>query len=204
MGVYQKYCQTRNELYFEKMYYKMQYLIRKKIRSFGIRGAEIEDAKQEVFREIYIAADKYNPDIKNEDGFCMIIAGRAIMNYLTTKNRKKHKFLNEAYSLDKEIDDAEDDGTEYYEKMASDYSLENEIIARDEIKRYYSKIKNNLTRMELEIWKADIITQSPDKCKWSDIEEITRMTGYGKKQVDNALQRIRGKIEKIRGEIDAN
>lgn len=197
MGEYGKYCKTQSDEDFEKFYRKIEGLIYSKIKKYRIYQEVIEDVKQEALIQLYKASEIYNPDKKGELAFCMMIINRAIKSYLSTQNYYKNKILNESISLEKVIYQERQDIT-LGEIISDNRNIEDEIIAKTQIEYYLQKIKEKLSPMEYKIWITDIITQKNQ----SDYGEIEKITGYGVKEIDNAKQRIKQKIAKIRSDAE--
>lgn len=193
MGTYLDYCEQQDEATFEIFYRDYIGLIYKIIAKYGLYNQR-EDVKQEVYIELIRASKIYNSERMKEKSFVSMVTERAIMTYLNINSRKKFKAQNEAISIDDNISIEGYDRLRH-EIIADEKITEDEVIVRENIRYYYNIIKNRLTRMELAVWLANI--------KYNDYhntELISDATGYRIKQIDNALQRIRGKIAKIRSE----
>ena len=104
---------------------------------------------------------------------------------LVTAKRNKNKILNESVSIEKMTTDIQVD----YLKSLSDYNAsnpENVVINKLAQNDLIEEIKDNLTALEREVFAL--------KIRGFEYKEIASKLHKEPKQIDNALQRIRTKI----------
>lgn len=195
MGSYLKYCKTGKEKYLKETWKKYRRLMYRKMHTYGIRVSEMEDAEQEILWNLFQAARLYDPEKLHETGYILVVIDRAVKGYLTKQNRKKQKIYWGAISLDRPVGDDENKDRSFHEYIEDPANLEEMVIVRDEIEYFCGKMKEILTPLEYDIWRADVLTRE----RQSDYEKIQELTGYRYKTIDNALSRIRGKVDRIRG-----
>ncbi len=112
---------------------------------------------------------------------------RRVISAIISAKRLKHKLLNESVSLDLEEDNATSD------KFLKDNSFNpEEMILDAETTEYLlTQIRSTLTEFELQVF--DLMVSS------FTYREIADMLDRDKKQIDNAIQRIKTKVrEKLK------
>jgi len=111
---------------------------------------------------------------------------RKLISTIVAAKRLKHKALNDSISFDKDEEDVS------FEKILKDNSSNPAEIIMDEeyTEELIEKIRVNLTDFELQVFELML-----SYFKYTEIAEIL---DKDKKQIDNAIQRIKGKVrEKI-------
>ncbi len=168
---------------------KYKKLVIMKARSYFIIGADREDIIQEGMIGLYKA-------IQNFDGkyvfysFAELCIKRQIMTAIKTASRQKHLPLNTSLSLNKVV--SEEDNTEKtYIELFSDKSSNPEdlFIDREEKNYIEKKIADDLSKMEYQVLVLYL--------KGKSYFEIASVIGKDEKSIDNALQRVKKKVEKI-------
>ena len=110
---------------------------------------------------------------------------RKMISVIVATKRLKYKFLNESISYDIDSDDYN------FENLLKDNSSnpENIIINSDSESLLIENIKNHLTSFELQVFELLIAS--------FNYKEIAIMLDKDKKQIDNAIQRIKNKVKLI-------
>jgi len=149
-------------------------------------GLEINDLIQEGRVGLNNAINTYS-DAKETLFFTYALAciEKKMQSALVAAKRNKNKILNESVSIEKMTTDIQVD----YLKSLSDgniFNPENLVINKLEQKDLIEEIKNNLTKLEKEVFALKI-------CGF-DYKEIAVKLDKEPKQIDNALQRIKTKI----------
>lgn len=110
---------------------------------------------------------------------------RKMISVIIATKRLKHKILNESISYDIDNDDYN------FENLLKDNSSnpENIIINSDSESELIKNIKKHLTDFEKEVFELLIAS--------FNYKEIAIMLDKDKKQVDNAIQRIKNKVKLI-------
>lgn len=170
---------------------KYKPLVIAKARSYFIMGADKEDIIQEGMIGLYKAIRDFNP--KKQVGFfsfaelCIL---RQIITAIKMANRQKHYPLNSYLSLNRSVYDEEDDCT-YIELLSYDIKSNPEsLVIGNENKRAIEKsIALSLSKLERQVLNLYL--------KGKSYVEIAKMIKRDEKSIDNALQRIKKKVEKI-------
>lgn len=169
---------------------KYKNLVLKKSRPYFLIGADKDDLIQEGMIGLYKAIMDYNED-KNAafKTFANLCITRQIITAVKTSTRQKHMPLNSYLSLDKPLFDEETDVT-VGENITSELFTEPEqqIIHTEDINNIKSGIETVLTDMEKRVLKLYLAGKS--------YKEISEVLNKPAKSIDNALQRVKKKLEK--------
>ncbi len=167
---------------------KYKRLVKMKARPYFIIGADKEDIIQEGMIGLYKA-------IRDFDGnyifysFAELCIKRQIISAIKSAARQKHIPLNSSLSLNKVVNDEDDDKT-YIELFADKLSNPEELFIDREDKNYIEeKIAHNLSSLEYKVLKLYLRGKS--------YYEIAAIINKDEKSIDNALQRVKKKVEKI-------
>ena len=169
---------------------KYKNFVRVKARSYFLIGADREDIIQEGMIGLYKAIRDYNRDkLTSFRGFAEICITRQIITAIKTATRQKHIPLNSYISLNKPIYDEESDRTLLdIISGAKITDPEELIISREELSNMECKIGEILSDLELEVLSAYLEGKS--------YQEIAIELDRHVKSIDNALQRVKRKLER--------
>ena len=169
---------------------KYKNFVRSKARSYFLVGADHEDIVQEGMIGLYKAIRDYRPDkLSSFRAFAELCITRQIITAIKTATRQKHIPLNNYVSLNKPLYDEESDRTlldVIVEGRISD--PEELIINMENVGNIRSKINEVLSGLEQEVLNAYLDGKS--------YQEIAEALGRHVKSIDNALQRVKRKLEK--------
>ena len=172
---------------------KYKNLVRKEIRTYFLEGADEDDLLQEGRIGLWEAIKGYKSE-KNVAFmiFASICIKRQIKTAVTKSQRLKNKPLNEYISFDTPIND--DQGEEsvllYTIPSTEDVNPEKLVIEREQSSQLLTEVFDSLSKMEEEVLELFMEGLS--------YEEIGKVINKSAKAVDNAMQRIRSKINSIR------
>lgn len=175
----------------------LEYLIRKyknfvraKARSYFLIGADKEDIIQEGMIGLYKAIRDYKDDkLASFRAFAELCITRQIITAIKTATRQKHIPLNSYVSLNKPIYDEESDRT--LMDVLSGVKItdpEELLISQEELKNIESKIGEILSDLEWEVLMSYLQGKS--------YQEIAVDLDRHVKSIDNALQRVKRKLER--------
>ena len=181
----------------------LEYLIRKyknfvrvKARSYFLIGADREDIIQEGMIGLYKAIRDYRPDkLASFRAFAELCITRQIITAIKTATRQKHIPLNSYISLNKPIYDEESDRTLL--DVISGHKItdpEELVISREELVHIEEKIGEILSNLEWSVLTLYLQGRS--------YQEIAYDLDRHVKSIDNALQRVKRKLEKYLEERD--
>jgi len=169
---------------------KYKNLVNLKARSYFLVGADKDDIFQEGMIGLYKAIRDFNPDkLASFRGFAELCITRQIITAIKAATRQKHQPLNSYVSLNKPIYDDESERTMIDLLMANEINNPEDIIlGREGLSSLESKISDFLSKFEMKVLASYV-----DGKSYIEIaDELTRDV----KSIDNALQRIKTKIEK--------
>ncbi len=169
---------------------KYKNFVRAKARSYFLIGADKEDIVQEGMIGLYKAIrDFRNDKLSSFRAFAELCITRQIITAIKTATRQKHIPLNSYVSLNKPIYDEESDRTLLDILTATKITDPEElIISREELVSIEAKIGEILSDLELEVLMSYLQGKS--------YQEIACDLDRHVKSIDNALQRVKRKLEK--------
>ena len=162
---------------------KYKNMVRKKARAMFLIGGDNDDLIQEGMIGLFKAVRDYQPEKEASfQTFARICVDRQIYNAIQNSNRQKHQPLNSYISFSQE------DGEN--EEHLPDMWVENPesiIIDQENVRDLEQEITCTLSPMENQV--LDYYLDG------NGYTEIAKIMGKTPKSIDNALQRIRGKIK---------
>ncbi len=169
---------------------KYENFVKAKAKSYFLIGADKEDIYQEGMIGLYKAIRDFKPDkLSSFKAFAELCVTRQIITAIKTATRQKHIPLNTYVSLNKPIYDEESDRTLLdilsEAKVANPEEL---IISREELKHIQNEIGEVLSDLEMEVLMSYLDGKS--------YQEIACDLDRHAKSIDNALQRVKRKLEK--------
>lgn len=174
---------------FEMLASRFKIGINARARTYFLRGADKEDIIQEGMIGLVKAIRDYNPDKKTGfKAFAELCITRQIITAIKTATRQKHIPLNSYVSL-YNSDSGDDDGRMLIDTLECDYSSNPEeyMIIVESYKHIDDKILKILSKFEKQVLEHYIEGLS--------YGEIAGKLNCPVKSIDNALQRIRHKLE---------
>ena len=168
---------------------KYKNLVRMKARQFFIIGADSDDLIQEGMIGLYKAIRDYDSAKNNEFMyFASLCISRQIMTAVTANNRQKNMPLNSYISLDSTVTDRGGKDVVLGDAIASEYDINPETMVIDKEKEnsVLRGIFESLSKMEKQVLSLYM--------EGMNYDQIAKNIGKNVKAVDNAIQRIRNKI----------
>lgn len=179
-----------NERALEYIINKYKSFVRAKARTYFLIGADREDIIQEGMIGLYKAIRDYKGDkLSSFRAFAELCITRQIITAIKTATRQKHIPLNSYVSLNKPIFDEESDRT--LMDIISEESIsdpEELVINREEFRGIENKMSEILSSLEWEVLTLYLEGKS--------YQEIAEELDRHVKSIDNALQRVKRKLEK--------
>lgn len=183
-------CRQGDTVAEEYLLNKYKNFVRSKARSYFLIGADHEDIVQEGMIGLYKAIRDFKQDKQASfRAFAELCITRQIITAIKTATRQKHIPLNSYVSLNKPIYDEESDRTlldVITEGRAT--NPEELIISQEDLRSIHHKIDEVLSSLEQEVLRAYLDGKS--------YQEIADALGRHVKSIDNALQRVKRKLEK--------
>jgi len=174
----------------EYLIQKYQSFVKSKAKSYFLIGADKEDIYQEGMIGLYKAIRDFKPDkLSSFKAFAELCITRQIITAIKTATRQKHIPLNTYVSLNKPIYDEESDRTLL--DILSGVKVtdpEELVISAEEVSHIEHEIGEVLSGLEMEVLMAYLDGKS--------YQEIACDLDRHSKSIDNALQRVKRKLEK--------
>jgi RNA polymerase sporulation-specific sigma factor len=169
---------------------KYKNFVRAKARSYFLIGADREDIIQEGMIGLFKAIRDFKGDkLASFRAFAELCITRQIITAIKTATRKKHIPLNSYVSLNKPIYDEDSDRTLLDVITGTRISDPEElIINREEFDDIEEKMGEILSSLEWEVLMAYLQGKS--------YQEIAVELDRHVKSIDNALQRVKRKLER--------
>lgn len=183
-------AQQGDQFAIEFLVDKYKNFVRAKARSYFLIGADKEDIIQEGMIGLFKAIRDYKLDkLTSFRAFAELCITRQIITAIKTATRQKHIPLNSYVSLNKPIYDEESDRTLMdILSTAKITNPEEIIISREEFIFIEKKMSEILSSLEWKVLMAYLEGKS--------YQEISVELKRHVKSIDNALQRVKRKLEK--------
>lgn len=174
----------------EHLINKYRNFVRAKARSYFLIGADREDIVQEGMIGLYKAIRDFKGDkLSSFKAFAELCITRQIITAIKTATRQKHIPLNSYVSLDKPIYDEDSDRT-LMDVICGTQVLDPEelIINQEEFSGLEDKMAEILSDLERKVLMLYLDGRS--------YQEIAEDLKRHVKSIDNALQRVKRKLER--------
>ena len=182
--------ENANKSALDYLIHRYRSFVRAKARSYFLIGADREDIIQEGMIGFYKAVRDFKSDkLSSFHAFAELCVTRQIITAIKTATRQKHIPLNSYISLNKPIYDEDSDRTLLDVlsgvKVADPEEL---VISREEFLAIEKKMEEILSDLEWQVLMAYLDGKS--------YQEIATGLNRHVKSIDNALQRVKRKLER--------
>ena len=187
-----------DEYAFEFLVTKYKCIVLSKARGYFLVGADREDIIQEGMIGLVKAIRDYRSDREASfKGFAEICINRQIITAIKSATRQKHIPLNTYISLSRPVyeNNESDENRTILDILECDASLnpEERFIIEESYRGMDEKIMKTLSRFEKNVLEHYL--------SGNTYAEISKKIGKSLKSIDNALQRIKKKLEKYYNDI---
>jgi RNA polymerase sporulation-specific sigma factor len=163
---------------------------RSKARSYFLVGADREDIVQEGMIGLYKAIRDYNPDMQTSfRAFAELCITRQIITAIKTATRQKHGPLNNYVSFSRPVL-SDDEGERCLGDMLPVVQVSDPadlVISAERIRALQEHFDTVLSDLEAEVLRLYVDGKS--------YQEIAEVLSRHVKSIDNALQRIKRKLD---------
>ncbi len=169
---------------------KYKSLVKAKAKTYFLIGADREDVVQEGMIGLYKATRDYQRDKSMAfKTFAELCITRQMITAVKNATRQKHIPLNTYVSLNRRVYDDDSEKT-YYDMISDKIILDPEqlLITKEEVSGIENKMGEILSPFEWEVLSLYLNGKS--------YTEIANQLNKPVKSVDNALQRVKKKVEK--------
>ena len=180
----------------DELFERYKNFVRAKARSYFLIGADREDIIQEGMIGLYKAIRDYREDKQSSfRAFAELCITRQMITAIKSATRQKHIPLNSYVSLNKPVYDDGSDRT-LIDMLSSTKSTNPEdlIIGREDYEAVESCIGEELSKFEKQVLLSYLLGKS--------YQQIGMELNRQPKAVDNALQRVKRKLEKYMADRD--
>lgn len=172
---------------------KYKYLVRKKAKAMYLLGGENDDLIQEGMIGLFKAVRDY--DVNQETSFYSfadLCISRQMYTAIKLSQRQKHMPLNSYVSLYEQKEDVNEEKQQpLIELLRAEKDNNPEELFLD--KEYFSmleqELKNRLSDLESRVLHLHLMGE--------DYRSIAQLLGKSPKSIDNALQRIKKKMQDV-------
>lgn len=184
-------AQNGSEDAFDYLLRKFRPAVMRRAGSYFLAGADKDDIIQEGMIGLFKAVRDYKPDRDAAfPTFAELCITRQIITAVKSASRLKHAPLNTYVSLDKPVNDEEYDHSLMDIIASGDSSNPEDIIIDRENKELVEvKMEEVLSKLECRVLALYL--------KGKSYGEIAASINKDPKSIDNALQRIKKKFEKL-------
>ena len=182
-----------NQEIMDYLMVKYKSMVRKKARAMYLLGGENEDLIQEGMIGLIKAVRDFDVTQKTSfSSFAELCVSRQMYSAIEASNRKKHLPLNSYISL---YEDSEQEGEgrslPLIDTIESSKENDPEVLyfGKEYTEAFAEQLKELLSRLENHVLYLHLMG--------TDYRTIAELLGKSPKSVDNALQRIKTKAQKI-------
>ena len=171
---------------------KYKSLVRKKARALFLLGGENDDLIQEGMIGLFKAVRNFDPDQgASFYSFAELCIVRQMYSAIEASKRKKHMPLNSYVSLYEKAESEESGKSLLMELLQSDIENDPEAIffGKEYTNAFERELKKSLSPLENKVLYLHLMG--------TNYRTIATLIGKSSKTVDNALQRIKMKAEKL-------
>ena len=166
---------------------KYKNLVRKKANAFFLIGADNDDLIQEGMIGLFKAIRDYQEEKEvSFYHFAELCISRQMYTAMEASQRKKHAPLNSYVSLYEETNEEGKMPLSEVLQSLTDGNPEDLVIDRENVLAVQEKINERLSKMERQVLVLTL--------QGLDYQQIAEIMEKPAKSIDNALQRIKGKL----------
>jgi RNA polymerase sporulation-specific sigma factor len=164
--------------------------VRAKARGYFLIGADFDDIEQEGMIGLYKAIRDYRFDREASfRAFAELCVTRQIITAIKTATRQKHQPLNQYVSISG-VRGGDDPHEHTVEKLLDDHHVADpaeEVVSNERMAAMRASMAEMLSTLEVDVLRLYVEGRS--------YQEIGEHLGRHVKSIDNALQRIKRKLE---------
>ncbi|HEX4819120.1 MAG TPA: RNA polymerase sporulation sigma factor SigH [Acidimicrobiales bacterium] len=182
--------QAGDRLALEALIARYRRFARAKSRGYFLVGGDADDIEQEALIGLYKAARDFRPEHQASfRAFAELCITRQIITAIKTATRQKHQPLNQYVSISG-VRGGDDPGERSVEELLHshhDGDPADNVISSERMQAMRSSMADMLSGLEVDVLKLYVEGKS--------YQEIGAQLGRHVKSIDNALQRIKRKLD---------
>ena len=164
--------------------------VRAKARGYFLVGADFDDIEQEGMIGLYKAVRDFRDDRQASfRAFAELCITRQIITAIKTATRQKHQPLNQYVSISG-VRGGEDPGERSVERLLDDHNVADpadQVVSGERMDAMRTAMAEMLSGLEVDVLRLYV--------EGKTYQEIGDQLGRHVKSIDNALQRIKRKLE---------
>ena len=183
-------ARTGDDRATEELFNRYKNYVRARARSYFLIGADREDIIQEGMIGLYKAIRDYREERQTSfRAFAEICITRQMITAVKTATRQKHIPLNSYVSLNKPVFDDDSDRT-LIDMIAAGKNVNPEelLIGQEEYAAIETSMGTVLSDLEKKVLSLYLTGKS--------YQQIAQIINRNEKSIDNALQRVKRKLER--------
>lgn len=166
---------------------KYKFLVKKKAKAMFLLGGENDDLIQEGMIGLFKAVQDYDEELETSFySFADLCISRQMYTAIEASKRQKHIPLNSYVSL---YDEGEDQPLIESIESLNDRNPEEMFLDKEYLQMIKIELEQNLSDLENRVLYLHL--------QGIDYQTIAKLLDKSSKSIDNALQRIKNKTEKI-------
>lgn len=182
--------QGGDEMALEELLVRYRRFARAKARTYFLVGADADDIEQESLIGLYKAARDFQADRQvSFRAFAELCVTRQVISAIKAATRQKHQPLNRYVSISA-ARGGDDGGERTVEDLLDDHRIADpadEVISREQLGAMRATVAAALSRFEVDVLQLYV--------EGIPYQEIGLRLGRHVKSIDNALQRIKRKLD---------
>ena len=182
--------QSGDRLALEALIDRYRRFARAKARSYFIVGGDADDIEQEGMIGLFKAARDFRPDRQSSfRAFAELCITRQVITAIKTATRQKHQPLNRYVSISG-VRGSDDPGERSVEDLLHDHHVSDpadEVVSAERMDAMRESMAKMLSGLEVDVLRLYVEGKS--------YQEISEHLGRHVKSIDNALQRIKRKLD---------
>jgi RNA polymerase sporulation-specific sigma factor len=182
--------QDGNSAALEVLITRYRRFARAKTRTYFLVGADADDVEQEGMIGLYKAARDFRSDRQSSfRAFAELCVTRQVISAIKAATRQKHQPLNRYVSISG-VRGSDDPAEGAVEELLDDHRAADpadEVVSQEQIDAIRKSMAENLSTLEVEVLRLYVEGKS--------YNEIGSHLGRHVKSIDNALQRIKRKMD---------
>ena len=163
---------------------------RAKARTYFLVGADADDVEQEGLIGLYKAARDFRADRQSSfRAFAELCVTRQVISAIKAATRQKHQPLNRYVSISG-VRGSDDPGEANVEDLLDDHRVSDpadEVVSQEQIEGMRRSMAESLSGLKVDVLRLYVEGKS--------YQEIGSHLGRHVKSIDNALQRIKRKLD---------
>lgn len=169
---------------------KYENMVNRIASQYYVAGGDKNDLAQEGMMGLFSAIEKFDLSMdtpfRNFAGTCI---KRRIVTAIKNSTRQKHIPLNSSISLTQEAFSDSEDGRQVIDTIEIEApDVAETVAAKEAFSQIYSKMSSVLSPLERDVFHY--------KLEGYSYEQMAAKIGTSEKAIDNAVQRIKGKVIK--------